>query len=228
MLTVTAITATQPNTSQLKTILIVEDDPMMQVGLQQFLKRQPNLTVIAQAVNGNEAVSAALQHKPDIALMDIELPGIDGIEATQQIKAALPDTRILMLTHHTNPTQVMAALSSGAHGYCVKGTNAEQLLAAITAVLSGSTYLDAQVASCILQNLKTPLPDRHATDDINLTEREMQVLQQLVEGKSNKQIAAQLGMSVHTAKGHIEMILAKLEASDRTHAAVKALRLGLV
>ncbi len=228
MLTVTAITDTQPNISQLKTILIVEDDPMMQVGLLMVLKRQPNLTAIAQAVNGNEAVSAALQHKPDIALMDIDLPGIDGIEATQQIKAALPDTRILMLTHHTNQTQVMAALSSGAHGYCVKGTNPEQLLAAITAVLSGSTYLDALVASCILQNLKTPLPDRHATDDINLTEREMQVLQELVEGKSNKQIAAQLGISVHTAKGHIEMILVKLEASDRTHAAVKALRLGLV
>ncbi|MEG3877021.1 response regulator transcription factor [Microcoleus sp. herbarium7] len=223
----TAITATQPKTSQLKTILIVEDDPMMQLGLQHILNRQPHLTVVAQAVNGNEAISVALQHQPDIVLMDIDLPGIDGIAAAQQIRAALPHTRILMLTHYTNPTQVMAALSSGSHGYCVKGTNAEQLLLAIATVQEGGSYLDSKIADCVLQNLKT-LPDNCANDDIKLTEREMQVLQQLVEGRSNKQIAAQLGMSVHTAKGHVEMIIAKFEASDRTHAAVKALRLGLV
>jgi two-component system, NarL family, response regulator LiaR len=227
MLAVTAITPTQPKTSQLKTILIVEDDPMMQLGLKHILNQQPHLTVVAQAVNGNEAVSVALQHQPDIVLMDIDLPGIDGIAAAQQIRAALPHTRILMLTHHSNPTQVMAALSSGAHGYCVKGTNAEQLLLAIATVQEGGSYLDSKIADCVLQNLKT-LPDNCANDDIKLTEREMQVLQELVEGRSNKQIAAQLGMSVHTAKGHVEMILAKFEASDRTHAAVKALRLGLV
>ena len=227
MLAVTAITPTQPKTSQLKTILIVEDDPMMQLGLKHILNQQPHLTVVAQAVNGNEAVSVALQHQPDIVLMDIDLPGIDGIAAAQQIRAALPHTRILMLTHHSNPTQVMAALSSGAHGYCVKGTNAEQLLLAIATVQEGGSYLDSKIADCVLQNLKT-LPDNCANDDIKLTEREMQVLQQLVEGRSNKQIAAQLGMSVHTAKGHVEMIIAKFEASDRTHAAVKALRLGLV
>ena len=224
----TAITATQPKTSQLKTILIVEDDPMMQLGLQHILNRQPHLTVVAQAVNGgNEAVSAALQHQPDIVLMDIDLPGIDGIAAAQQIEAALPHTRILMLTHHSNPTQVMAALSSGAHGYCVKGTNAEQLLAAITTVQEGGSYLDHKIADCVLQNLKTPLSDSYANDDIKLTEREMQVLQQLVEGKSNKQIAAGLGMSVHTAKGHVEMIIAKFEAGIAAQAAVKALRFGL-
>ena len=223
----TAITPTQPKTSQLKTILIVEDDPMMQLGLKHILNQQPHLTVVAQAVNGNEGVSVALQHQPDIVLMDIDLPGIDGIAAAQQIRAALPHTRILMLTHHSNPTQVMAALSSGAHGYCVKGTNAEQLLLAIATVQEGSSYLDSKIADCVLQNLKT-LPDNCANDDIKLTEREMQVLQQLVEGRSNKQIAAQLGMSVHTAKGHVEMILAKFEASDRTQAAIKAMRLGLV
>ncbi|NJM59366.1 MAG: response regulator transcription factor, partial [Oscillatoriales cyanobacterium RU_3_3] len=149
----TAISATQPKTSQLKTILIVEDDPMMQVGLQHILNRQPHLTIVAQAVDGNEAVTAALQHQPDIVLMDIDLPGIDGIAATQQIKAALPHTRILMLTHHSNPTRVMAALSSGSHGYCVKGTNAEQLLAAIATVQEGGSYLDPKIAGCVLQNL---------------------------------------------------------------------------
>ena len=178
----TAITPTQSKTSQLKTILIVEDDPMMQLGLKHILNQQPHLTVVAQAVNGNEAVSVALQHQPDIVLMDIDLPGIDGIAAAQQIKAALPHTRILMLTHHSNPTQVMAALSSGAHGYCVKGTNAEQLLLAIATVQEGGSYLDSKIADCVLQNLKT-LPDNCANDDIKLTEREMQVLQQLLPSR---------------------------------------------
>src|SRR4028118_2433906 len=123
--------------------------------------------------------------------MDIELPGIDGIAAAQQIRAALLHTRILMLTHHSNPTQVMAALSSGAHGYCGKGASAEQRLAAITAVQEGGSYLDPKIADCVLQNLKMPLPDSYAKDDIKLTEREMQALQQLGEGQSNKQIRSE-------------------------------------
>jgi DNA-binding NarL/FixJ family response regulator len=215
------------STTQTKTILIVEDDPMMQAGLLQILKHQPNLTVTAQAFDGNEGVNAALQHKPDIALMDIDLPGIDGIEATQQINAALPHTRILMFTHHTNPTKVMAALSSGAHGYCIKGTNPEQLTAAITVVLSGGIYLHPKIASCVLQNLKTPLPDNSELNDVKLTQREMQVLQQVVEGKSNTDIGIFLGLSANTVKGHVQKIINKLKASDRTQAAVKALRLGL-
>ncbi|HAZ46415.1 MAG TPA: DNA-binding response regulator [Cyanobacteria bacterium UBA11369] len=211
-----------------KTVLIVEDNPMLQVGLRHALSTQPALKAIAQVEDGLSAVSTALELEPDIALIDIDLPGIDGITVTQRIKEVLPDTRVIIFTHYTNPTRVMAALSSGANGYCIKGTDIPQLLAAITAVGEGNCYLDAKIANCVLQNLRQPLPDGEELKEVKLTEREMQVLQQLVEGKSNTEIGIILGVSANTIKGHVQQIIHKLKASDRTQAAVKALRLGLV
>ncbi|HEY9852109.1 MAG TPA: response regulator transcription factor [Leptolyngbyaceae cyanobacterium] len=211
-----------------KTVLIVEDNPMLQVGLRHALSAQPALKVIGQVEDGLQAVSTAVQVKPDIALVDIELPGMDGITLTQRIKEILPDTRIIIFTHYTNPTKVMAALSSGANGYCVKGTSIPQLEAAIMAVGEGNWYLDAKIADCVLQNIRQPLPDGEELEEVRLTEREMEVLQQLVEGKSNTEIGVELGVSANTIKGHVQQIIHKLKASDRTQAAVKALRLGLV
>ncbi|MFB2921228.1 response regulator [Aerosakkonema funiforme] len=211
-----------------KTVLIVEDNPMLQVGLRHALSTQPELEVIGQVEDGLQAVSTAVQLKPDIALVDIELPGMDGITLTQRIKEILPDTRIIILTHYTNQTKVMAALSSGANGYCVKGVSIPQLEAAIMAVAAGNWYLDAKIADCVLQNIRQPLPDGEELEKVRLTEREMQVLQQLVEGKSNTEIGVELGVSANTIKGHVQQIIHKLKASDRTQAAVKALRLGLV
>ncbi|MFB2922923.1 response regulator [Aerosakkonema funiforme] len=211
-----------------KTVLIVEDNPMLQVGLRHALSTQPALEVIGQVEDGLQAVSTIVQLKPDIALVDIELPGMDGITLTQRIKEILPDTRIIILTHYTNPTKVMAALSSGANGYCIKGTSIPQLEAAIMAVGEGNWYLDAKIANCVLQNIRQPLPDGEELEEVRLTEREMQVLQELVEGKSNTEIGVELGVSANTIKGHVQQIIHKLKASDRTQAAVKALRLGLV
>lgn len=211
-----------------KTVLIVEDNPMLQVGLRHALSAQPGLKVIGQVEDGLQAVSMAVQLKPDIALVDIELPGMDGITLTGRIKEVLPDTRIIIFTHYTNPTKVMAALSSGANGYCVKGVSIPQLEAAIMAVSDGNWYLDAKIADCVLQNIRQPLPDGEELEEVRLTEREMQVLQQLVEGKSNTEIGVELGVSANTIKGHVQQIIHKLKASDRTQAAVKALRLGLV
>lgn len=211
-----------------KTVLIVEDNPMLQVGLWHALSTQPALKAIAQVEDGLSAVSTAIELEPDIALIDIDLPGIDGITVTQRIKQVLPNTRVIIFTHYTNPTRVMAALSSGANGYCIKGTDIPQLLAAITAVGEGNCYLDAKIANCVLQNLRQPLPDGEELEEVKLTEREMQVLQQLVEGKSNTEIGIILGVSANTIKGHVQQIIHKLKASDRTQAAVKALRLGLV
>ncbi|OKH33148.1 DNA-binding response regulator [[Phormidium ambiguum] IAM M-71] len=211
-----------------KTVLIVEDNPMLQVGLRHALSAQPALKVIGQVEDGLQAVNMAVQLKPDIALVDIELPGMDGITLTGRIKEVLPDTRIIIFTHYTNPTKVMAALSSGANGYCVKGVSIPQLEAAIMAVSDGNWYLDAKIADCVLQNIRQPLPDGEELEEVRLTEREMEVLQQLVEGKSNTEIGVELGVSANTIKGHVQQIIHKLKASDRTQAAVKALRLGLV
>lgn len=206
-------------------ILIVEDDPMMQLGLEQSLEDYPQLTLVGQASDGYLGVEAALKLKPDVIVMDIGLPRLDGIAATQQIKAALPDVRVVMLTSHTTETEVIAALSSGADAYCIKGTNVERLLAAIAAAQEGATYLDPQIARRVIDHLKPPTP----TGNIGqLSQREQEVLQLMVEGQSNPEIAAALYLSPNTVKTHIRGIMNKLAVDDRVQAAVVALRSGLV
>ncbi len=206
-------------------VLIVEDDPMMQLGLEQSLSDHPQLTVVGQATDGYLGVEAALRLRPDVVVMDIGLPRLDGIAATQQIKAALPETRIVMLTSHTTETEVIAALSSGADAYCIKGTNVERLLAAIAAAQDGATYLDPQIARRVVEHLKPPAP---ASNIGQLSQREMDVLKLMVDGLSNPEIAAALYLSPNTVKTHIRGIMNKLAVDDRVQAAVVALRSGLV
>lgn len=206
-------------------ILIVEDDPMMQLGLEQCLEDYAQLTVVGQASDGYLGVEAALKLKPDIVVMDIGLPRLDGIAATQQIKAALPNVRVVMLTSHTTETEVIAALSSGADAYCIKGTNVERLIAAIAAAQEGATYLDPQIARRVIEHLKPPMPNSTIG---HLSPREQEVLELMVEGQSNPEIAAALYLSPNTVKTHIRGIMNKLAVDDRVQAAVVALRSGLV
>lgn len=206
-------------------ILIVEDDPMMQLGLEQSLEDYPQLTIVGQASDGYLGVEEALKLKPDVIVMDIGLPRLDGIEATERIKKALPDVRIVMLTSHTSETEVIAALSSGADAYCIKGTNVDRLIAAIAAAQEGATYLDPQIARRVIENLKPPSP---ASNVGHLSQRELEVLKLMVEGKSNPEIAADLYLSPNTVKTHIRGIMNKLAVDDRVQAAVVALRSGLV
>ncbi|MBD2077430.1 response regulator transcription factor [Phormidium sp. FACHB-592] len=206
-------------------ILIVEDDPMMQLGLEQCLEDYPQLTVVGQASDGYLGVEAALKLKPDVVVMDIGLPRLDGIAATQQIKAALPDVRVVMLTSHTTETEVIAALSSGADAYCIKGTNVERLIAAIAAAQEGATYLDPQIARRVIQHLQPPTVNSNIGQ---LSQREQQVLELMVQGQSNPEIAAVLYLSPNTVKTHIRGIMNKLAVDDRVQAAVVALRSGLV
>ncbi|MBD2310295.1 response regulator transcription factor [Desertifilum sp. FACHB-1129] len=206
-------------------VLIVEDDPMMQLGLEQTLMEQPNLTLVGQAEDGYLGVEAALKLKPDLVVMDIGLPRLDGIAATQQIKQALPDVRVVMLTSHTTETEIIAALSSGADAYCIKGANVDRLLAAIAAAQEGATYLDPQIARKVIEHLKPPTP----TSNIGqLSQRELEVLKLMVEGYSNPEIAAELYLSPNTVKTHVRGIMNKLAVDDRVQAAVVALRSGLV
>ncbi|WP_421657412.1 response regulator [Leptothermofonsia sp. ETS-13] len=207
-------------------ILIVEDDPMMQLGLEQSLEDYPQLTIVGQASDGYLGVEAALKLKPDIVVMDIGLPRMDGIEATKQIKDALPEVRIVMLTSHTTENEVIAALSGGADAYCIKGTNVDRLIAAIAAAQEGATYLDPQIARQVIEHLKPPSPS--STISGHLSQRELEVLKLMVEGKSNPEIAAELYLSPNTVKTHIRGIMNKLAVDDRVQAAVVALRSGLV
>jgi DNA-binding NarL/FixJ family response regulator len=131
-------------------VLIVEDDPMMQLGLEQSLTAHPQITIVGQAEDGYMGVEAAMKLNPNIVVMDIGLPRLDGIAATKQIKAALPDVRVVMLTSHTTEREIIASLSSGADAYCIKGASVDRLLQAIAAAAEGATYLDPQIARQVL------------------------------------------------------------------------------
>lgn len=208
-------------------VLIVEDDPMMQLGLEQVLSEWPDIDLIGVAEDGYLGVETALNQKPDLILMDIGLPRMDGIEATQKIKRALPETRVVMLTSHTAETEVIAALSSGADAYCIKGASVDRLRGAIEAAGEGATYLDPQVAKFVVNHLQLPTPQSDLKNS-NLSPREFDVLKLMVEGKTNVEIAAELYLSPNTIKTHVRGIMNKLSVDDRVQAAVTALRSGLV
>lgn len=206
-------------------VLIVEDDPLIQLGLEQSLSQAANITVIGIAEDGYIGVRMAQELIPDIIVMDIGLPRLDGISATQKIKTSLPNVHVVMLSSHTDDTEIIAALSSGADAYCVKGTNTESLLAAFAAAKDGATYLDPQIARKVMDHLKPPI---QAENTSHLSQRELEVLKLIVEGKSNPEIAKQLYLSPNTIKTHVRGIMNKLSVDDRVQAAVIALRSGLV
>jgi len=206
-------------------VLIVEDDPMMQLGLEQALSDCADVTLVGIAEDGYLGVEAAKEKKPDIVIMDIGLPRLDGIAATKQIKEQFPEIRVVMLTSHTAETEVIASLSSGADAYCVKGASIDRLIAAMEAASEGATYLDPQVARLVMEHLKPPAPQ---TNLGTLSPRELEVLKLMVEGKSNPEIAEELYLSPNTIKTHVRGIMNKLAVDDRVQVAVVALRSGLV
>lgn len=207
------------------TILIVEDDPMMQLGLEQSLSGHPEFTVVGQAEDGFRGVELARSLSPRVVVMDIGLPGMDGIAATQAIKAEFPDIHVVMLTSHQSEVEVIAALSSGADAYCIKGSTVDRLVAAIAAAQEGATYLDPQIARQVIQHLRPPQGPPLA---MPLSQRELDVLKLMVEGYSNPEIAGKLYLSPNTIKTHVRGIMNKLSVDDRVQAAVVALRTGLV
>jgi two-component system, NarL family, response regulator LiaR len=221
------VTEPQPsnisNSAALK-ILLVEDDPVMQLGLEQFFDDYSQFTIVGQVSDGYTSIEAAHRLQPDLIIMDIGLPQLDGIAATQRIRAELPHIRIVMLTSHTADHEMMAALSSGADAYCVKGTSLEQLEVAIASAQEGAIYLDPQIARRVLSHLR-PAPTEPKS---RLSARELDVLRLIVEGKSNPEIAAALYLSLSTVKCHVRSIMDKLTVDDRVQAAVVALRSGLV
>lgn len=183
------------------------------------------MEVVAFADDGYLGVQAALKYQPDLIIVDIGLPRLDGIAAAKQIRAELPTVKIVMLTSHTIETEVIAALAAGADAYCVKGAKIERLIKAIAVVRDGATYLDPQIAKLVVANLKPATPNNNIG---SLSEREIEVLELIVEGKSNPQIAQTLHLSPNTIKTHVRSIMNKLTVNDCVQAAVVALRSGLV
>ena len=209
-------------------VLIVEDDPLVQLGIEQALSEHRQLTVLDTIDDGYLAVEAAVAQAPDLILMDIGLPGIDGIQTTQRIKSKLPNAKVVMLTSHATETEVMAAFSSGAEAYCIKGSSIDGLISAIATVSQDGIYLDAKVAHVVLQSFQANVAIKKAPPPSDLSEREQEVLELLVEGLSNPEIAKRLFISPNTVKAHMRGLMTKLSANDRVQVAVKALRAGLV
>lgn len=204
-------------------VYLVEDHTFTRDGLRVAINRDPELRVVGEARSAEEA----LEHLPDarvqVVVMDIGLPGIDGIEATKHIKERWPELRVVMLTAHQLSTEVFASLASGADAYCSKSTDPNSLVLAIRAAAMGSTYLDPQIAHLVLRRMTVP-----EGTSMELSSRELEVLRLIAEGESNKEIAEALGVSVATVKLLVQEVMVKLSASDRTQAAVKALRQGLI
>ncbi|MGD1951714.1 MAG: response regulator [Leptolyngbyaceae cyanobacterium] len=208
------------------TVLIVEDDPMMRLGLTHSLAPKSDINVIGEASDGYQGVTMAQSHRPNIVLMDVGMPRLDGIAATQQIKQLLPDIRVVIFTSHTDQTEVIAALSSGADAYCIKGTNIDTLMQAVDVAATGGIYLDPQIAqqvmSCLTPQPPAPVPEHP------LSARELEVLKLIVEGYSNPEIGEKLFLSTNTVKTYVKGIMNKLVVNDRVQAAVLALRNGWI
>jgi len=202
-------------------ILIVDDHGIVRQGLRMYLRFDPDLEVVGEASNGKEAVDQALQLRPDLVLMDILMPVMDGLEATTTIRKALPDTEVIALTSVLDDAVIHQAIRAGAIGYLLKDTGSDELCRAIHAAVAGQVQLSRQVAQRMITNYDE---DRLIQ---TLTEREMDVLRQLVQGCSNKEIALNLSIAEKTVKAHVGNILAKLGVTSRTQAALIAVRSGL-
>lgn len=218
-------------------VLLVEDHTMIRMGTALVIEKSNDISLIAQAEDGQQGVDMAKEFLPDVILMDIGLPVIDGIEATRQIKELKLDAKILIFTSRDSDDDVFAALAAGADGYIMKGATPDQLTAAIIAVSEGTAWLDPAIARLVLSNVQKQKTAEKVSADVNykaaksafgLTDREMEVLALIVDGLSNPEIAEKLFITRATAKAHVHSILQKLYVDDRTQAAVTAMREGLV
>jgi NarL family two-component system response regulator LiaR len=214
-------------------VLLVEDHALMRRGIKGQFALEPGFIVVGEAADGAQAIELAAQLEPDVVLMDIDLPIVDGITATQQIKSDRITTRLLALSAFDNDTQVMGMLAAGADGYCLKSIEWEQLIAVIHLIQGGGAYLDPQVARKVARMLKPPavVPTVANPEQFSpplLSSREREVLKLIADGRSNQEIAEQLYLSLGTVKSYVRMILNKLSVDDRIQAAAKAVREGLI
>lgn len=215
--------------------LLVEDHEITRLGMRSMLEHMAEVVIVAEASTGKVAVNKAMELKPDLILMDIGLPEMDGIEATKIIKEALT-AKVIMVTSHDSDEDILAGLSAGADAYCLKGISGPQLANAIHSVMEGAVWLDPDIARQLIQMI-SKRPKKGVVggqsmgiqnNPFQLSEREYEVLCLLVEGLSNQQMAERLYLSAETVKTHMRHVMEKLRVSDRTQAAVKAVKEGIV
>jgi DNA-binding NarL/FixJ family response regulator len=211
-------------------VLIADDDDLMRAGLRAVLSSDETISVTGEAADGREAASGTRALKPDVVLMDVRMPGMDGITATREIIAAAPDTRILILTTFEDDDYVFGALSAGASGFLLKRTQPEQLIDAIHTIAAGESLLSPSVTRTVINRMASQTqPDSASSQRLRLlTPRERDVLELVARGLSNTEIAADLFVEESTVKTHLKRILAKLNLRDRVQAVILAYETGLV
>jgi NarL family two-component system response regulator LiaR len=208
-------------------VLLVDDHAVVRQGLRAFFDTQPDLNVVGEAASGEEAIDLATEHVPDVVLMDLVMPGMDGVEATLRIKRISPRTQVIVLTSYHEDEHIFPALRSGALSYLLKDTGMEELAEAVRGAARGEVSLHPRVASRVIRDLQRGL---HVGSDefLDLTDRELEILRLVAQGLSNADIMEDLVISENTVKGHVSNILSKLHLANRTQAAVYAWREGLI
>jgi len=199
-------------------ILLADDQELMRMGFRMVIESQPDLSIVGEAANGREAIEQFRSHRPDVTLMDLQMPEMNGIDALIAIRSEFPDARIIVLTTYAGDALCKRAMKGGAQAYILKGNVRKDLLDTIRAVRAGRKFIHAEVAAELAS---------HAADD-SLSEREIEVLSLIAAGNSNKLVADQLAISEDTVKGHVKSILSKLGVHDRTHAVTAALKRGII
>ena len=209
------------------TVLLVDDHKVVRQGVRAFLDIQPDLSVLAEAENGTEAIALAREHAPDVILMDLIMPGMDGVEATRQVKKVSPRSQVIVLTSYHQDEHIFPAIRAGALSYLLKDVEPAQLADAIRKAAVGEAVLHPRIASRVVQEIHGSRQDEF-NPFTELSERELDVLKLIADGQSNAKIAESLFISPKTVKSHVSNILSKLHLGDRTQAAVYAWREGVV
>ncbi len=199
-------------------ILTVDDHALLRDGIAALIGNQADMELVAEACNGREAIELFREHRPDVTLMDLQMPEMGGIDALSAIRGEFPEARIIVLTTYAGDVQVFRAMKAGARAFLLKGLLRKELLETIRAVHAGQKRMPPEIAAEIAE---------HATDE-SLTAREIDVLRLIAGGNANKEIAAQLSLTEETVKGHVKNILSKLDANDRTHAVTIGLKRGVI
>jgi len=199
-------------------ILVVDDHPVFREGVAALVSGESDMSIVAQASNGREAIQQFRAHQPDVTLMDLQMPEMNGLDALSAIRGEFPEARIIVLTTYAGDMQVLRAIKAGARGYLLKDTLHKELVDTIRAVHAGKKYISSEASFELAE---------HASDDV-LTPAEVRVLRLIAEGNANKEIAAQLSVSDDTVKSQVRNILSKLGAKDRTHAAMIGLKRGII
>ena len=209
-------------------VVLADDHAVVRKGIREFLDSANDIEVVAEAADGDRAVELVAEHRPDVAVLDIQMPGSSGIEATRQIKTQHPEVMVLILTAYDDDPYVFALLQAGASGYVLKTASSRELVQAVRAVAAGGSALDPAVAQKVVQQLARGRPPGGDHLVEALTERELEILELVAKGMTNKAIGRQLGISDRTVQGHLANIYGKLNVSSRTEAVTEALKQGWI